>query len=78
MALAKALAPEVQVNAILPGPVLLPESYTPKTRQAILQATLLKRLGTPEDIAQAVLFLIEGSDFITGAEITVDGGRLIA
>ena len=77
-ALAKALAPEVQVNAVMPGPVLLPESYTPKMRKAVQDATLVKRLGTPEDVAQAVLFLIESSDFITGAEITVDGGRLIA
>jgi pteridine reductase len=77
-ALAKALAPEVQVNAVLPGPVLLPENYSPKTRQSVINATLVKRLGSPEDVAQAVLFLIEGSDFITGAELTVDGGRLIA
>lgn len=77
-ALAKALAPEVQVNAVLPGPVLLPESFSPKGRQAVINATLVKRLGSPEDVAQAVLFLIEGSDFVTGAEITVDGGRLIA
>lgn len=77
-ALAKALAPEVQVNAVLPGPVLLPENFNPKTRQNVINATLLKRLGSPEDVAQAVLFLIEGSDFVTGASIAVDGGRLIA
>lgn len=77
-ALAKALAPEVQVNAVLPGPVLLPENFNPKARQAVIGATLLKRLGSPEDVAQTVLFLIEGSDFVTGASITVDGGRLIA
>lgn len=76
--LAKALAPTVQVNAILPGPVLLPENMPPKTRAAIIQATPLKRLGSPEDIAQAILFLIEGSDFLTGTSIPVDGGRLIA
>ncbi len=77
-ALAKALAPEVQVNAVLPGPVLLPENFSPKARKAVIEATLLKRLGSPEDVAQAVLFLLEGSDFITGAAVTVDGGRLIA
>ncbi|MEW6542780.1 MAG: SDR family oxidoreductase [Nitrospirota bacterium] len=77
-ALAKALAPEVQVNAILPGPVLLPEGTKPKLARAVREATLLKRLGRPEDVAQAVLFLIEGSDFVTGAALTVDGGRLIA
>ncbi|MBI4423227.1 MAG: SDR family oxidoreductase, partial [Elusimicrobia bacterium] len=77
-ALAKALAPEVQVNAVLPGPVLLPESFSPRLRQSVINATLVKRLGSPEDVAQAVLFLIEGSDFVTGAAIAVDGGRLIA
>lgn len=77
-ALAKALAPEVQVNAILPGPVLLPEGTSPKLREAVRQATLVKRLGDPEDVVRAVLFMIEGSDFVTGAELTVDGGRLIA
>ena len=77
-ALAKALAPEVQVNALLPGPVLLPESFTARQREAVREATLVKRLGTPEDVAQAVLFLIEGSDFVTGAALTVDGGRLVA
>lgn len=77
-ALAKALAPEVQVNAVLPGPVLMPEHATPKFRQAVIAATPLKKVGSPEDVAQAILYLIEGSDFVTGAELTVDGGRLIA
>lgn len=76
-ALAKALAPQVQVNALLPGPVLLPESYTPRMRRAVREATLVKRLGSPEDLARAVLFLIE-EDFVTGAALAVDGGRGIA
>jgi NAD(P)-dependent dehydrogenase (short-subunit alcohol dehydrogenase family) len=77
-ALAKELAPDIQVNAIMPGPVLLPEDHSPKTRKAVIQATPLKRIGTPEDVAKAVLFLIESGDFMTGAAIAVDGGRLIA
>ncbi len=77
-ALAKELAPEIQVNAILPGPVMLPENATPRTRKAVLDATLLKRLGTPDEVAKAVVFLIESADYTTGAELTVDGGRLIA
>ncbi len=76
--LAKKLAPEIQVNAVLPGPVLLPESYSPKQIKAVKQATLLKRLGSPDDVAKAVLFLIESADFVTGAALPVDGGRLIA
>jgi NAD(P)-dependent dehydrogenase (short-subunit alcohol dehydrogenase family) len=77
-ALAKTLAPHIQVNAVAPGPVLLPEDFSDSVRQAIVQATPLKRIGTPDDIAQTVVFLVEGSDFITGATIPVDGGRLIA
>jgi pteridine reductase len=77
-ALAKTLAPHIQVNAVAPGPVLLPEDFSESLRGAIVQATPLKRIGTPEDVAQTVLFLVEGSDFITGAIIPVDGGRLIA
>jgi pteridine reductase len=77
-ALAKTLAPHIQVNAVAPGPVLLPEDFSDTLRQAIVQATPLKRIGTPDDIAKTVVFLVEGSDFITGAVIPVDGGRLIA
>jgi pteridine reductase len=77
-ALAKALAPHIQVNAIAPGPVALPEDFDAGVRQAVIRATPLKRLGSPEDVAQTVLFLVEGSDFITGATLVVDGGRLIA
>jgi NAD(P)-dependent dehydrogenase (short-subunit alcohol dehydrogenase family) len=75
---AKALAPEVQVNAVLPGPVALPPDVGAAEKEAIRKATLVQKLGTPKDVANAVAFLIEGSDFITGAALTVDGGRLIA
>lgn len=77
-ALAQALAPTIQVNAIAPGPVLLPEDFDDNLRHAVIRATPLKRIGAPEDIAQTVVFLVEGSDFITGTTIVVDGGRLIA
>lgn len=76
--LAKALAPEVRVNAILPGPVLAPESMGEAEKKKVSNATLLKRLGTPEAVARACLFLAESADYSTGAELTVDGGRLIA
>jgi pteridine reductase len=66
------------VNAIAPGPVMLPEEYGDSLREAVVRATPLKRLGSPQDIAQTVVFLVEGSDFITGTTIMVDGGRLIA
>jgi pteridine reductase len=76
-ALAKELAPGVQVNAIAPGPVLLPEDFPAAERRKVINATLVKRLGSPQDIVNAVLFLIEGSDFVTGHVLVVDGGRLL-
>jgi len=76
--LAKALGPRVQVNAIAPGPILLPPDFTEAETQAVIDATVVKRLGSPKDIVNSVLFLIEGSDFITGHTLVVDGGRLIA
>ena len=75
--LAKALAPEVQVNAVVPGTVLLSEDYGEKERESIVKGTLLKRIGDPIDIAKTVLFLVEGSDFITGQVVVVDGGQSI-
>jgi pteridine reductase len=77
-ALAKELAPHVQVNAIAPGPVLLPEDFTEREKRAVRQATVVKRIGSPDDVVQAVLYLLEGGDFVTGHTLMVDGGRLIA
>jgi NAD(P)-dependent dehydrogenase (short-subunit alcohol dehydrogenase family) len=76
-ALAKALAPQVQVNAISPGAVLLAEDFPAQTRQLAIEHTLVKRLGKPMDVVAAVLFLAAGSDFITGSNIIIDGGRSI-
>jgi pteridine reductase len=71
------LAPKVRVNAVLPGPVLMPETISPAEQQQAIAATLLKRSGRPENVAQAVAALLE-NDFITGACLPVDGGRTIA
>jgi pteridine reductase len=71
------LAPKVRVNAVLPGPVLLPETLSPAERQRAIAGTLLGRAGRPENVAQAVATLLE-NDFITGACLPVDGGRTIA
>ncbi|MBI1246362.1 SDR family oxidoreductase [bacterium] len=68
--------PGIRVNAVLPGQVLLPEGSSDTKRQAAIDATLVKRLGEPEDVAQAVRFLIE-SPFVTGVCLPVDGGRTI-
>jgi NAD(P)-dependent dehydrogenase (short-subunit alcohol dehydrogenase family) len=75
--LARALAPEVRVNTVAPGPVLWPEGLSDAAKETVLSKTPLGRPGTPGDVARAVRFLVEGSDFVTGAFLTVDGGRLI-
>ncbi len=75
--LAKALSPEVQVNCVNPGPVLFPEQFPEQEKQFAIEQTLLKREGTPEDVAKTVRFLIEDSDYITGTCINVDGGRAV-
>ncbi len=74
--LAKTLAPRVRVNAVAPGAVLLPESWGDDAKQALVASTPLGRLGTPDDVVRAVLFLLE-NDYLTGTTLVVDGGRLI-
>ena len=68
--------PRVRVNCIMPGPVLLPPDLPALERQQAIDATLVKREGSPLNIAQAVLFLID-NDFVTGVSLPVDGGRTI-
>lgn len=70
------LAPRVRVNAVLPGPVLLPESVSAAERQRAIAGTLLGRPGRPKNVAHAVAMLLE-NDFITGVCLPVDGGRTI-
>jgi NAD(P)-dependent dehydrogenase (short-subunit alcohol dehydrogenase family) len=72
--LALELAPDVLVNAIAPGPTLPPASMSPKEVQAVIKATPLGRWGGADEIAKAVLFLID-TDFTTGETVRVDGGR---
>ena len=76
--MAKALAPEVQVNAIAPGPILPPPGLSAAEKKKAAAMTLLKRWGSPSDIAAAALFFLEGSDYVTGTVLPVDGGRLLA
>jgi pteridine reductase len=73
-ALARALAPDVRVNAVAPGTVLVPEGWPEDTARRLVATTPLRRLGAPEDVTRAVIFLLE-SDYVTGETIVVDGGR---
>jgi NAD(P)-dependent dehydrogenase (short-subunit alcohol dehydrogenase family) len=74
-ALALELAAErILVNAVAPGPILAPEGTTADELQAVEKATPVGRWGGEEEIARAVLFLLE-SGFVTGETIRVDGGR---
>lgn len=77
-ALAKELAPKIQVIAIAPGPILPPPEMTPAERKTAVARLPLGRWGSPQDIANAALFALEGTDFMTGTTIYVDGGRSIA
>jgi pteridine reductase len=72
--LAKELAPQVRVNAIAPGPLLLPDDHTPEEAAFFAQATLLGRLGSREALAEAVLYLVQ-ADYVTGVILPVDGGQ---
>ncbi len=74
--LARALAPLVLVNAVAPGPVLLPEDFDKTLEQQAIEPILLRRAGSPDDVAAAVVFLLS-SDYITGVTLPVDGGRLL-
>jgi len=72
--LARALAPSVRVNAVAPGPILLPDDTDASYEQRILAVTPLGRMGGEHAVVSTVMFLI-GNDFITGQTIVVDGGR---
>jgi pteridine reductase len=69
--------PQIRVNAVLPGPVMLPRDLTMEERQQAVAGTLVKREGSPQNVADAVLFLLQ-NDFVTGVCLPVDGGRSIA
>jgi pteridine reductase len=76
-ALAVELAPEVSVNGVAPGTVLVPEGTPEEEATRYARKTLLRRSGSPEDVAQAVVFLCSGPAFITGQVLRVDGGQSI-
>ena len=73
-ALARVMAPEVRVNAIAPGTVLLPDDWSEADAARLDETTPLKRQGSPQDVADAMLYLL-AADYVTGETIIVDGGR---
>jgi pteridine reductase len=75
--LALELAPQIRVNAVAPGTVMPPESYDRQAVARLERAIPLGRVGSPDDIARAVVFLAS-APFVTGHELTVDGGRSVA
>lgn len=78
-ALARELAPEIRCNAVAPGALLWPEAehYVQK-HEEIISRTALKREGSPQDAAAAVLFLVRDAGYVTGQVLTVDGGRTLS
>jgi pteridine reductase len=76
-ALARDLAPEVRVNAVAPGPVMWPSDVDEELKHKIVDKTLLKRPGSPDDIARAVMFFAAEAPYVTGQILPVDGGRSV-
>jgi pteridine reductase len=77
LALAKELAPDVTVNLVQPAMVDPPLDLTEAERAAVVAATPLRRVGTPDDLNRLILYLLEGTDFATGGCYRVDGGRFL-
>jgi pteridine reductase len=76
--LARELSPTVRVNGISPGPILWPEGgIDPAVQAQIIDKTLLKRSGSPQDIVRAVMFFANNAPFVTGQILAVDGGRSV-
>jgi pteridine reductase len=75
-ALARVLAPDIRVGAVAPGTVLLPDGWSEADAERLRGTTPLQRNGSPEDVSNAVLFIL-GADYFTGDTIIVDGGRHI-
>jgi pteridine reductase len=73
---ARALAPEIRVNAIAPGTVLPPDDFPEEEVRALAERAPLKRNGSPDDVVEALLYLLR-ADFVTGEVLVVDGGRML-
>jgi pteridine reductase len=76
-ALAVELAPTITVNAVAPGTVEPPKETSPEKLEKIRASSALNRVGSANDVNEAVLYLLEGTDFVTGEVFRVDGGRFL-
>jgi pteridine reductase len=77
LALAKELAPHVTVAMIQPAMIDPPPDFTPEDTEAVMDQTPLRRVGRPEDVNRLILYLLEGTNFVTGVCFRVDGGRFL-
>ena len=78
MSLARELGPEIRVNGVAPGAVLWPDQgKSEREKTALLESTALQRAGAPEDVAEAVRWLLQEARYTTGQIIRVDGGRAL-
>lgn len=78
LSLARELGPEIRVNGVAPGAVLWPDQgKSEREKTALLESTALQRAGAPEDVAEAVRWLLQGARYTTGQIIRVDGGRAL-
>jgi pteridine reductase len=73
--LARELAPEVRVNGIAPGPVMVPEDLDAALEAEIISKTPLRRIGDPQDIGRTALYFATLAPYVTGQILAVDGGR---
>lgn len=73
--LALELAPEIRVNSVAPGTVAFPPGFSEEAKQAILKDIPMGQVGSPEDIAKAVCYLVSDGSYVTGQSLAVDGGR---
>ena len=79
--LALELAPEVRVNGVAPGAILMPSedsAFAQQEKRNIEQKVALRRIGEPQDIASTIAFLVCDAPYITGQIIAVDGGRTLS
>ena len=78
LSLARELGPEIRVNGVAPGAVLWPDQGKSEREKAVLlETTALQRAGEPEDVAEAVRWLLQDASYTTGQIIRVDGGRAL-